>query len=110
MGHGAIRVAEVDDVDHVLAELGQFFGRVHRPGRQDQLEHLISVADPLLTDRLVGIVRDRQGIIEVDLAVALGQGRRGETSLDEARILADAEPAVELERVARVVVSPGESV
>ena len=32
----AVGVAEVDDVDHVLAQLGQLFGRVDGIGRQDR--------------------------------------------------------------------------
>ena len=45
-------------------------------GRQDHLEELIGVADPLLADRLVGVVGDRQGIVQVDLLVAVGQRRQ----------------------------------
>ena len=57
--HAGVRIAEVDDVDHELAELRQLLGGVHGEGRQDRFERLVGVADPLLADRLVGIVRDR---------------------------------------------------
>ena len=73
MRHGGVGIAEVDDVDHVLAELRQLFGRIDGPWRQDRLERLVGIADPLLADRLIGIVRDRQRVVEVDLLVALGQ-------------------------------------
>jgi hypothetical protein len=73
VGHRAVGVAEIDDVDHELAELGQLFRSVDGPGRQDPLEELVGIADPFLPDQLVRVVRDRQGVIEVDLPVAVGQ-------------------------------------
>jgi hypothetical protein len=42
---------------------------------QDPLEELIGLDDPVAPDRLIRVVGDRQGIVEVDLAVAVGQGR-----------------------------------
>ena len=36
----------------------------------------IRLSDPLLADRLVGVVRDRERIVEVDLPAPLGQGSR----------------------------------
>ena len=78
MGHRGVRVAEVDDIDDELAELRQLLGGVDRGRGQDALEELIGVADPLLADRLVAVVGDRQGIVQVDLPVAVRQRRRGE--------------------------------
>ena len=78
MGHRAVRVAEIDDVDHELAELGQLFRSIDGPGGQDPLEELVRVGDPLPPDQLVGVIRDRQGVVEVDLLVALGQRRGGQ--------------------------------
>ena len=41
--------------------------------RQHGLDQLVRIADPLLADRLVGVVGDRQRVVEVDLLVALGE-------------------------------------
>ena len=73
--HCGVRVAEVDHVDEVLAELGQFLGGIEAERRQDLLEELIRLGDPFLPGRLVGIVRDRERVVEVDLAVAVRQTR-----------------------------------
>ena len=75
-----------------LAELGQFFGGINRRRWEDRLHHLISFAAPLLADRLGRVVGHRQGEIQVDLAIAVGNGRRldldrgkGEVAADPAR-------------------------
>ena len=116
VGHRAVRVAEIDDVDHELAELGQLFRSIDGPGGQDPLEELVRVGDPLPPDQLVGVVRDRQGIIEVDLSVVVGQGRRRHVRAQrgarrgEAGIGRRCESTVERERVLGVIVGPVELV
>ena len=75
--HRRVGITEVDDVDHELTELCQLLRCIHRPGGKNRLEKLIRLADPLLADWLVGIVGNREWIIEVDLLVAVCQGGRG---------------------------------
>ncbi len=132
VGHGGIRVAEVDDVDDELAELRQLLGRVDRIRRENDLEELVGVGDPLLPDRLVAVVRDGQGVVEIDLLIAVGQrggwqvrgldpaqaGEAGVGSIDCATPICifncgrrtAAEPRVVLKLAAGVIVGPDEVV
>jgi hypothetical protein len=64
--------------------MGQFFRGVDGPGGKDRLEELIDLGQSLALDRLIGVVRDDQGIVEVDLSVMVCQGRPS-ASVDDRR-------------------------